>query len=143
MHTQPGSATTARTPSTRNTAARPRAGSNTITDSGKSFQAELRSTANPTSVITAAANLNGGVYTTSLVATFSGPATLSILYVGSYLPGYPAELYVLPGPLDTAASVLRPLPTQVTAGGTIGVTLEGRDSYNNLVRTVCVLQSDI
>lgn len=110
------------------------AGSNTIARSDETFTAELRSASNPAQVTTATATLSGSVYSTSLVATFSGPATLAVLYEGSYLPGFPASLYVRPGPLNASASVLHALPSEVTAGASIAVTLEGRDSYGNLVR---------
>jgi hypothetical protein len=127
----PRDVTTLPSPTTR-----ARAGNNTVAQSDKSFAIELRSAADPSTLAAAFATLADSLYTATLQAKRAGSATLAVLYQGSYLPGYPQTLVVKPGALATAKSVLRALPASVTAGSAFSVVLEGRDAYNNLVRTM-------
>ena len=115
-------------------------GGNVVTASDKSFTVELVYANDPSATATSTASLSGSLYSTTLQVTHAGNATLSLLYQGSYLNGFPSNLFVLPGSLSAPVSVLRPLPAQITAGSSLNVVLEGRDQYSNLVRARAPVQ---
>lgn len=106
---------------------------NVITRSDRSFEVRLLHAADGTEAA-ATATLNGGTYDAALTVEKAGPSTIAVLFQGTYLPGFPGTLTVLPGPPSAATSVLRSLPATMTAGEYISITFEGRDSYGNLVR---------
>ena len=108
------------------------AGGNNITRSDRSFEFQIVNTDDGTATAETAL-LNGATYDASVTVEAAGASSLAVLFQGTYLPGYPASLTVLPGPPSAANSVMRTLPAAMTAGELLSVRFEGRDAFNNLV----------
>lgn len=104
--------------------------------SDRSFSVTIQSSTDPTATAAVTAELDAasGLYKATVTPTSAGASSLTLTYEGSFLPGFPVDLLVLPGPVAPAQSVLRPLPAQVTAGAQVTAVLEARDQFGNMVR---------
>lgn len=65
--------------------------------------------------------------------TAAGSATLDVTYRGSSLAGWPKQATVLPAGISAPNSILQSVAGEVVAGDALGLTLEARDSFGNLV----------